>query len=100
MSYAIWVCLHIVVSNTNCDVFFFCLSSSCVLCMVMFNTYCVMFFVFLVFVLCFVYGGVQHILRCVFCFVCLRLVYPMLPVSLDCPFLISPSVSPTLIENK
>ena len=27
---------------------------------------------------------------CVFCFVCL--VYPMLPVSLDCPFLNAPSV--------
>jgi hypothetical protein len=27
-----------------------------------------------------------------FCFVCLRPVYPMLPVSLDCPFMISPSV--------
>ena len=27
-----------------------------------------------------------------FCFVCLRLVYPTLPVSLDCPFLIAPSV--------
>ena len=27
-----------------------------------------------------------------FCFVFLRLVYPMLPVSLDCPFLIAPSV--------
>ena len=27
-----------------------------------------------------------------FCFVCLRLVYPMLPVSLDCPFLIAPPV--------
>jgi hypothetical protein len=27
-----------------------------------------------------------------FCFVCLRPVYPMLPVSLDCPFLIAPSV--------
>jgi hypothetical protein len=32
--------------------------------------------------------GVQHILCCVF----LRLVYPMLPVSLDCPFLIASSV--------
>jgi hypothetical protein len=39
----------------------------------------------------FVYSGVQHILRC-FCFVFLRLVYPMLPVSsfyglsnFDCP---------------
>ena len=31
-------------------------------------------------------SGVQHI------FVFLRLVYPMLPVSLDCPFLIAPSV--------
>ena len=27
-----------------------------------------------------------------FCFVCLRLVYPMLPVSLDSPFLIASSV--------
>ena len=27
-----------------------------------------------------------------FCFVCLRLVCPMLPVSLDCPFLIAPLV--------
>ena len=34
----------------------------------------------------FAYSGV------VFCFVFLRLVYPMLPVSLDCPFLIAPSV--------
>ena len=32
-----------------------------------------------------------HIALC-FCFACLRLVYPMLPVSLDCPFLIDPSV--------
>ena len=32
-----------------------------------------------------------HIVLC-FCFVCLRLVYPMLPVSLDCSFLIDPSV--------
>ena len=36
----------------------------------------------------FVYSGVLHILCCV----CLRLVYSMLPVSLDCPFLIAPSV--------
>jgi hypothetical protein len=34
------------------------------------------------------YSGVQHILFSVF----LRLVYPLLPVSLDCPFLIAPSV--------
>jgi hypothetical protein len=38
------------------------------------------------------YRGVHHILCCVFCFVCLRLVYPMLQVSLDCPFLFVPSV--------
>jgi len=33
------------------------------------------------------HSGVQHILCCVFVFV-----YPMLPVSLDCPFCIAPSV--------
>ena len=36
----------------------------------------------------FAYSCVQHI----FCFVVLRLVYPVLPVSLDCPFGIGPSV--------
>jgi len=43
----------------------------------------------------FEYNGVQHILCCdCFLFVFdLCLVYPMLPVSLDCPFLITPSVS-------
>jgi len=35
-----------------------------------------------------------------FCFVCLRLVYPMLPVSLDCPFLIAPSVFSYVYFNK
>jgi hypothetical protein len=39
----------------------------------------------------FAYIGVQHILCCVFVLF-LRLVYPMLPVSLDYPFLIVPSV--------
>jgi hypothetical protein len=43
------------------------------------------------------YGGVQHVLCCGFCFVCLRLVYRMLSVSLDCSFLIAPSVSLTFI---
>jgi len=39
------------------------------------------------------HSGIQHILCCVnFCFVCLGLVHPMLPVSLDCRFLIAPSV--------
>ena len=42
------------------------------LCMVVSNTYCVVFFVLFVFVLCFM--------------------YPISPVSLDCPFLIAPSV--------
>jgi hypothetical protein len=36
----------------------FCLSSSCVLCMVVSNTYCVVYFVLFVFVLCLVCGGV------------------------------------------
>ena len=36
----------------------------------------------------FAHSGVQHIVCCVF----LRIVYPVLPVSLDCPFLIAPSV--------
>jgi hypothetical protein len=36
-------------------------------------------------------GQHGHILLC-FCFVFLRLVYPMLSVSLDFPFLIAPSV--------
>ena len=80
------VCLHIVVC------FLYCLSSSCVLYMVVSNTYSGVFFVLFVFVLCLVYGCVQHILSCVFCFVCLSPV-SRLPVSLDCPFLIAPSVS-------
>jgi hypothetical protein len=36
----------------------------------------------------FAYSGVQHILCCGF----LRILYPLLSVSLDCPFLIAPSV--------
>jgi len=40
----------------------------------------------------FVYSGVQYILCCVFVLFCLRLVYPTLPVSLDYPFSIAPSV--------
>ena len=38
------------------------------------------------------YTGVQHILCFAFVFVFLRRVYSMLPVSLDCPFMIAPSV--------
>ena len=43
---------------------------------------------YLLYLCLFVYSGVQHIL----CFVFLSLVYPMLPVSLNCLFLIAPSV--------
>ena len=43
----------------------------------------------------FAHSGIQHILCCVF----LRLVYPVLPVSLDCLFLISPSVFSNVKNN-
>jgi hypothetical protein len=46
-------------------------------------------FIFLVFVCA--YWCSTHTMLCV-CFVFLRLVYPMLPVSLYCPFVIDPSV--------
>jgi hypothetical protein len=39
------------------------------LCMVMSNTYCVVFLVLLVFVFCLVYVDLQHILCCIVCFV-------------------------------
>ena len=45
------------------------------------------------FVLCFVQGSVQHILYCVVGIVCIRLVCPMLPVSLDCPSFVAPTVA-------
>jgi hypothetical protein len=41
----------------------------------------------------FVHSGVQHIIMCFALLVCvLCLVYPMLPVSPDCPFVIAPPV--------
>jgi hypothetical protein len=46
----------------------------------------------------FVYRGVQHILCCVL-FVCLRPLYPMLPASLDCPFLKAPLVFSSVYFN-
>jgi hypothetical protein len=72
--------------------FLFCLSSSCVLCLVVSKTYFVVFFVLLVIVLCLVFGGVQNLLCCaiVFFVFILCLVYFMLPISLDCPFTIAP----------
>jgi len=38
----------------------------------------------------FVYSGVQHIMCCIFAL--FHPVYPMLPVSLECPFLIATSI--------
>jgi ABC-type polysaccharide/polyol phosphate export permease len=37
-------------------------------------------------------SGFRHILCCGFCCVCLRLVCPVLPVSLDCSFFVTPLV--------
>ena len=54
-----WCPTHIVLC------FLFCLSSSCVWCIVVSNTYCVVCFFCLRLVSC----GVQHVLCCVFCFV-------------------------------
>ena len=54
---------------------------------------------FACFVFACVYWCLSHIVLC-FCFVCIRLVYPMLPVSLDCPFLISPLVFSNVYWNK
>ena len=44
------------------------------------------------FVCLFAHSGVKHILCCVFVWVFHSLMSPMLPVSLDCPGLISSSV--------
>ena len=51
-----------------------------------------MYFFFLRYLCLFTHSGVQHLLCCV----CLRLVYPMLPVFPDCPLLIAPSVFSTV----
>jgi hypothetical protein len=87
------VCTMLPVSM--CCVLLFCLSSSCVLCAHCCQCLCVVFYCFVclrpvscvhnvasVSVLCFIV---------LFVFV-LCLVYPMLPVSLDCPFFIAPLV--------
>ena len=69
------VCLRMVVSDTCCVVFVYVwwYSTHVVLCL-------------------FTYGGVRHMLCCAFVFIFLRLVCTVLSVSLDCPFLIAPSV--------
>ena len=53
---------------------------------------CTRFMSCLSYLFLFEYGGVQHILCCVFVLFFFVLCAPMLPVSLDCPFLIVPSV--------
>ena len=70
------------------------LSVSCVLCLVLClvscSVFCVLFCVLclvLYLVLCLVSCSVSCVLFCVLCLVC-----PMLPVSIDCPFLIAPSI--------
>ena len=75
--YVIYVWFGIVVCNTYCDfvLFVFVLCTLC--CQFL---WIVHFWLLLRYSLTFI------------CFVCLRLVYTMLPVSLDCPFLIAPSV--------
>ena len=45
----------------------------------------------------FAYSGVQHVLR--FVLLCLRIARPMLPVSLECPFLIATAVFLTFIYS-
>ena len=48
---------------------------------------------YLIYVICVCLRIVVSNTHCVvFCFVCLRFVYPMLPISLDCPFLIASSI--------
>ena len=97
------VCLHIVVSNTYCVVFFFVL---CILCCQFLCVFLRLVYPMLPVSLCFssscvpyvasfsVFFFVLCILCCQFLCVFLRLVYLMLPVSLDCSFLIVPSVFP------
>jgi len=81
--YDMYVCLRKVVSNTYCVVFLFCLSSSCVQWC---PTHIVLCFCFVFLRL--VYSGVLHILCCVFDL----FFFVLLLVSLDLPFLITPSV--------
>jgi hypothetical protein len=95
-------CLHILVSITYCVVFIFvCLSSSCVLCIVVSNTCCVMFFICLSSscVLCMVVSNTCYVVLCVWFAFVLCLVYQMLPVSLECSLLITSSVSLMFIVN-
>ena len=94
MSYLhICVCLHIVVYNTYCVVLFsfVCLSllypmSPVSLCCVLFVlVFCTLCCQFLCVVFCLSQSFVPYVPSfSVLCFVCLSLLYPMLPVSLCC----------------
>jgi hypothetical protein len=91
VSCAWWCPIHIVLC-----LFVFFLSSSSVLCMVVSITYCVVFVCFFLStssVLCMVVSNTYCVVFFVLCFV-----YPMLPVSLKCPFLIAPLVYLTFIK--
>ena len=103
MSYLHYLCLLVYsgVQHVLCCVFLLPLSSSCVLCMMASNTYCIVFLGLFVFVLCLVYDGIQHVLYCVSWFICFRLMscvpniasFSGLPI-LDCPFGSSNNILP------
>ena len=73
------------VSNTYCVVFLFCFSSSCVSYVASFSGLSMFDCPFVLCILCCQFLWIVHV------WLPLRLVYPMLPVSLDCPCLIAPS---------
>ena len=92
--FVLWFCLFFFVLCTLCCQFLcvvFCLSSSCVPCVASFSVLCFV-------CLRLVYLMLPVSLCCGFvclsssCVPCLRLVYLMLPVSLDCPIVIALSV--------
>jgi hypothetical protein len=90
MSYLRYLCLFTYsdVQHTLCCVFVLFVFVLCTLCCQFLWIVFVLFF----FVLCTLCCQFHWIVLC-FCFVCLRLMYPMLPVSLVCPFSSIPSLS-------
>ena len=81
--YVIYVCLRTVVSNIYYVVSLLCFSLSCVPYVANFSGLSVFDYPFVLCTLC------CQFLSIVRFWLPLRLVYPMLPVSLDCPFLIT-----------
>ena len=70
----------------------FCVVLLCVVCVLLHPVVCKReHALFTLFLFVFAQWCPKHIVLC-FCFVFLCLLHPMLPVSLDCPFLIAPSV--------